>query len=72
MSDHYLTEYGTTQCPVEHIRAWVDDGECSAGGANVLDPAAVPTQSAAYGYSRTRPCGCDRADLAAHTGDNHE
>jgi hypothetical protein len=32
---HYLTEYGTTDCPVEHVRASVDDGICSACGAEV-------------------------------------
>lgn len=32
---HVLTEYGTTTCPVEQVRANVDDGECSACGAHV-------------------------------------
>jgi hypothetical protein len=32
---HVLTEHGTTTCPVERVRADVDDGECSACGATV-------------------------------------
>ena len=36
---HTLTEYGTTSCPVEGVRANVDDGECSACGTHVLPPA---------------------------------
>lgn len=34
-TDHYLTEYGTTNCPIEWVRAFVDDGECSACGSLV-------------------------------------
>ena len=33
--EHTLTEYGTTDCPVEAVRANVDDGECSACGARI-------------------------------------
>ena len=29
---HTLSEYGTTTCPVERVRAEVDDGTCSACG----------------------------------------
>ena len=35
MTEHYLNEYGTTDCPVECVRANVDDGECSACGSLV-------------------------------------
>lgn len=34
---HVLTEYGTTSCPVEIVRAEVVDGKCSACGAVVPD-----------------------------------
>lgn len=34
-STHTLTEYGTTNCPAEGVRAFVDDGECSACGGPV-------------------------------------
>ena len=38
---HQLTEYGTTSCPVEGVRAEVDDDRtCSACGAVVPTPAA--------------------------------
>ena len=36
---HSLTEYGTTDCPVQRVRANVDDGECSACGATVAPSA---------------------------------
>lgn len=32
---HGFTEHGTINCPVEGVRAFVDDGECSACGATV-------------------------------------
>ena len=33
MSEHYLSRYGTTTCPVENVRAERDDdGACSACG----------------------------------------
>lgn len=32
---HVLTEYGTTSCPLERVRAEVDEGVCSACGATV-------------------------------------
>lgn len=43
MSEHALTEYGTTNCPVEGVRAHVDDGKCSACGAEVPAPLAAHT-----------------------------
>lgn len=33
---HVLSEYGTTTCPVELVRANVDDGQCSACGEAVI------------------------------------
>lgn len=37
LSPHRLTEYGTTTCPIQRVRAEVDDdGDCSACGAVVL------------------------------------
>ena len=38
LPDHALNEYGTTDCPVERVRAFADDGECSACGGRVLPP----------------------------------
>ena len=32
---HRLTEYGTTDCPVQQVRAEADGGTCSACGAPV-------------------------------------
>lgn len=37
-TEHTLSEYGTTDCPIERVRANVDDGECSACGARVTPP----------------------------------
>lgn len=34
---HVINEYGTTDCPVEGVRAFADDDECSACGAKVSD-----------------------------------
>lgn len=42
---HVLTEYGTTSCPIEGVRANVDDGECSACGARVAAAPAVPAET---------------------------
>lgn len=36
VSEHLLNKYGTTDCPVERVRAFADDGECSACGGEVL------------------------------------
>lgn len=38
VSDHPVTEYGTTRCPVERVAAEIDgeDGTCSACGAQVI------------------------------------
>jgi hypothetical protein len=47
MSEYVLTEYGTTTCPVEGVRADVDDGACSACGASVTAPAAWEDEKAA-------------------------
>jgi hypothetical protein len=37
VAEHWVNEYGTTNCPIEDVRANVDDGECSACGATVTE-----------------------------------
>lgn len=39
---HEVNNYGTTDCPVEGVRAFVDDDECSACGGPVSDARDVP------------------------------
>lgn len=71
---HTLTEYGTTNCPVEGVRATVDDGECSACGARV-GPAASGDKPArcrcsvapvAIRPASDEPARCLHGNAAAH------